>query len=82
MTPRLSTSVIKNRTKLPPDSLKLISESFAETFAGFLQNKQVLTEGVIYLDELLLRIGFKEPQALRQFNFEVSLEYSRENKEM
>lgn len=81
MTPRLSTSVAKNKTKLPPDSLKLISESFAETFADFLNGKQVVAEGLLYLDELILSIGFKEPGALRQFNFEVSIEYSIENKE-
>jgi hypothetical protein len=81
MTPRLSTSVAKNKTKLPPDSLKLISESFAETFADFLTSKQVVAEGVLYLEELLLRVGFKEPGALRQFNFEASLEYSQENQE-
>ena len=81
MTPRLSTSVTKNKTKLPPDSLKLISESFAENFADFLKDKEVVAEGVLYLDELILRVGFREPGALRQFNFEVSLEYSIENKE-
>lgn len=81
MTPRLSTSIAKNKTHLPPDSLKLISESFAETFSDFLQSREVVAEGFLYLDELLLRIGFREPGALRQFNFEVSLEYSRENKE-
>ncbi len=79
MTPRLSSSVTKNRTSLPPDSLKLISESFAETFSEYLKSKLVTAEGVIYLDELILRIGFKEPGSLRQFNFEVSLDYTREN---
>src|SRR5690606_35543451 len=37
--------------------------------------------GHLYLDELLLRIGFKEKNSIRQHNFESSVEYSREDNE-
>lgn len=81
MTPRLTSSVSKNQTKLPPDILSLISESVKESFESFLNEKELVAEGEIYLEEVLLRIGFREKGGLRQMNFECSLDYSNEKPE-
>ena len=78
MTPRQPTSLAKNRTKLPPDSVNLIRETFQEDFATFLEGKEAIVDGEIYLGEILMQVGFREKGAIRQHNFECSLNFDRQ----
>lgn len=80
MTPRRSDSVPKNKTRLPQDALKLITDTLKENFSEYLADKPLAAEGYLYLEEILLRVGFKEKGAIRQFNFECSLDFNSENK--
>lgn len=75
MTPRRPTSSAKNKTNLPAASLTLMRESFIESFPEFLKDKEVLSEGWLYLDEIIVRIGFREKGALRQLNFDCSMDF-------
>lgn len=75
MQPRLKTSKIS--TDLPKDLLKQIKEIFIETFSDHLKKAQVVTEGRIYSNEVLLRIGATQDKQLKQINFLVSMDYKQ-----
>ena len=75
MQPRLKTSKIS--TDLPKDLLAQIKEIFAETFSDHLKKSQVIAEGRIYPNEVLLRIGATQGQQLKQINFLVSIDYKQ-----
>jgi len=74
MTPRLPTS--KKWTSLPTELCAQIREIFEEGFQGLAQSGNILVEGRIYPEELLLRIGHLENGRLKQANFEVSLDFN------
>src|SRR5687767_3500911 len=73
MTPRLPTS--KKWTALPAELCTQIRDVFAESFAEPAARGQILVEGRIYPEELLLRVGYLEKGRLRQSNFEISLDF-------
>lgn len=75
MQPRLKTS--KMSTDLPKDLLGQIKEIFVETFSDHLKKNQVITEGRIYPNEVLLRIGATQGKQLKQINFLVSMDYKQ-----
>ncbi len=75
MQPRLKTSKIS--TDLPKDLLSQITEIFAETFSDHLKKSQVIAEGRIYSNEVLLRIGATQGKQLKQINFLVSIDYKQ-----
>ena len=76
MNPRLSNS--KKWTAFPGDFIDQIKEALLETFGPQLRGSELIIEGRIYSSEILLRLGFKEPKALKQNNFEVSIEYKQD----
>ncbi|MFZ4404294.1 MAG: hypothetical protein ACOYOK_09360 [Pseudobdellovibrionaceae bacterium] len=73
MTPRLLSS--KKWTPFPQEFATQIQDVFQENFSQQLQKAQVLVEGRIYPQEILLRVGFLEADRLVQPNFETSVEY-------
>ena len=76
MTPRLTTS--KKWTAFPPDFVAQIRDAFTETFAKELTRGELLIEGRIYPTEILMRVGFLEKNRLQQNNFEISVEYKKD----
>lgn len=79
MKPRKSNSDISKAGMLPPDLIKMISQEFKAEFEGFMDDKEIIIFGYIFLDEIYISIGFKEKGALRQYNFEASLDFDSQN---
>lgn len=75
MKPRLASS--KKWTDFPKEFSKQIQDVFKENFAKELKSSELIVEGRIYPQEILIRIGYLEAGRLKQANFEVSVEYSQ-----
>jgi hypothetical protein len=78
MNPRLKSS--KKWTALPKEYVSQIYEVFHEAFAQQLKKAQLIIEGRIYSEEILLCVGILEEGRLAQANFEVSTGYGPGNK--
>lgn len=79
MIPRLKSS--KKWTSFPKEYSDQIQAVFKENFAQYLENAQLLIEGRIYQEEIVLRVGYLEEGRLAQANFEVSMSYSQEQQD-
>jgi hypothetical protein len=73
MKPRLKSST--KWTNLPSEVSKQIQIVFEQNFQKELGKAQVIVEGRLYSEEILLRVGYLEEGRLKQNNFEVSLNY-------
>ncbi len=79
MKPRLKTS--KKWTTLPKEYMTQVEEAFRESFPTQLKSAQLVVEGRIYTEEILLRVGILEKGRLSQANFEVSMNFSSKKKD-
>jgi hypothetical protein len=79
MIPRLKNS--KKWTAFPKEYLTQIEDVFTNTFKKQLKDSQLIVEGRIYTEEILLRVGIREKGRLAQSNFEVSMNYSQQKKD-
>lgn len=79
MTPRMKSS--KKWTAFPKEYSAQIETVFRENFADYIKNATLIVEGRIYPEEVLLRVGFRRQNELRQSNFETSMQYSAESKD-
>ncbi|WP_148278798.1 hypothetical protein [Bdellovibrio bacteriovorus] len=79
MIPRLKSS--KKWTSFPKEYSDQIQAVFKENFAQYLDNAQLIIEGRIYQEEIVLRVGYLEEGRLAQANFEVSMSYSQEQQD-
>jgi hypothetical protein len=79
MIPRLKTS--KKWTAFPKEYSTQIQTVFKDTFEAYVGDAELIIEGRIYQEEVLLRVGYLEKGRLSQANFEVSMNYSREKKD-
>lgn len=79
MIPRLKSS--KKWTAFPKEYSDQIQGVFKENFAQFLDNAELIIEGRIYQEEIVLRVGYHEEGRLAQANFEVSMNYSQEQQD-
>ena len=79
MKPRLSSS--KKWTAFPKEFVQQIHSAFKENFEKELKNAELIVEGRIYPQEILVRVGFLEAGRLKQANFEISVEYSQTQNE-
>lgn len=79
MIPRLKSS--KKWTSFPKEYSKQIQTVFNENFAQYLSNAEIIIEGRIYPEEILLRVGYLEKGRLAQANFEVSMGYTSEDQD-
>ncbi len=79
MNPRLKTS--KKWTAFPKEYSDQIQSVFTENFATYLKNAELIVEGRIYPEEIMLRVGYHEKNRLAQANFEVSMNYSQEKQD-
>ncbi|WP_374030171.1 hypothetical protein [Bdellovibrio bacteriovorus] len=75
MNPRLKSS--KKWTAFPKEYSEQIQAVFRENFSQYLENAELLIEGRIYTEEIVLRVGYHEEGRLAQANFEVSMNYSQ-----
>lgn len=75
MEPRLASS--KKWTSFPDEYLKQIQQVFNKSFKLHIEKGKILTEGRIYKEELLLKVGYLENERLKQCNFEISVEYDK-----
>jgi hypothetical protein len=79
MKPRLTSS--KKWTPLPKDFLTQIEQVFSDAFAAQLVTGKLIVEGCIFPAEIVLRVGFLEKGRLKQDNFEISVDYSKEKQD-
>lgn len=79
MNPRLKSS--KKWTSFPKEYADQIQAVFKENFAQHLENAELIIEGRIYQEEIMLRVGYLEQGRLAQANFEVSMNYSQEQQD-
>lgn len=79
MNPRLKNS--KKWTAFPKEYTEQIQTVFKENFSQYLGDAELIVEGRIYTEEIMLRVGFLEKGRLAQANFEVSMNYSQEQQD-
>lgn len=79
MNPRLKSS--KKWTSFPKEYSDQIQAVFTENFAQYLDDAELIIEGRIYQEEIMLRVGYHEKGRLAQANFEVSMNYSQEEQD-
>jgi hypothetical protein len=79
MKPRLLSS--KKWTPLPKAFITQIEQVFNDAFAAKLATGQLIVEGSIYPEEIVLRVGFIENGRLQQDNFEISIDYSQKKQD-
>ena len=75
MNPRLKSS--KKWTAFPKEYSEQIQTVFSENFADYFDEEELVVEGRIYQEEILLRVGLRIKGQLTQPNFEVSMNYSQ-----
>ncbi len=75
MIPRLENS--KKWSSLPDELLVQIKDIFTENFKKQLGPSTIITEGRIYSEEVVLRVGVNTPDRIRQDNFEASMAYNK-----
>ena len=75
MNPRLKSS--KKWTSFPKEYLAQIEGVFKENFADHLENADLIIEGRIYSEEIVLRVGHHQKDRLAQANFDISMNYSQ-----
>jgi hypothetical protein len=73
MEPRNSTSA--QWTPFPTEFADQLNTVFMDSFSSRLQGQKLIVDGRIYSEEILLRLGFRTHLALRQQNFEVSVDF-------
>jgi hypothetical protein len=77
LNPRLQNSL--KFQEFPIDSIRMIKEVVAKNFKAFVKEKKIIVQGLIYTEEILLRVGFQE-KGIAQQNFEASIGYSAKDK--
>ncbi len=66
----------KKWTSFPKEYVAQIRSVFQESFAPSLGHSVLVVEGKIFAEEICLRVGFREHTALRQNNFEISVDFN------
>ncbi len=79
MRPRRPNSDPTKAGKIPPELIKMVAEEVKEQYKAFLEDKTLIIDGLMYVDEVYLSIGFREKDALRQVNFEASVDFDTES---
>lgn len=80
MNPRLKSS--KKWTDFPKEYVKQIEDVFTQNFKTKLGKAQLVVQGRIYPEEIMLRVGISTPGELKQGNFEVSMTYDAKKKDV
>ncbi len=80
MKPRKPTSVDRLKQELPKDSVKLIGEVVSKNFSAFSKSNQVVVLGWLYPEEIILMIGFRNRDGIKQVNFSASTNHDTKKK--
>ncbi|MGZ3722443.1 MAG: hypothetical protein ACXVA9_05905 [Bdellovibrionales bacterium] len=75
MEPRLSTS--RKWTPLPEELVKQIRSVFKQNFKAQIGTGSIEANGKIFPEEIMVSVGFREKDALKQSNWEISIGYKR-----
>ena len=73
MNPRLPSS--KKWTAFPKEYISQIETVFKEGFEAPLKGRNLVVDGRIYKEEIMLRVGVHQKNKLSQANFEISMNY-------
>jgi len=76
MQPRLKTS--RQWTPLPAELIQQMKSVFRQNFQEHIADGEVEVAGKIFPGEILVSMGVRYPKALKQSNWEVSIEYRKE----
>lgn len=68
------------KQKLPPDSTKVIKDVVAKNFKTFVKDKNVKLDGDIYMDEIVIMLGFQNKNGIKQVNFLASADHDMKKK--
>lgn len=80
MNPRMKTS--KKWTDFPPEYVQQIEEVFTQNFKNKLGDSDLIVQGRIYPEEILLRVGVRGKAQISQGNFEISVGYEAKKKDV
>ncbi len=80
MTPQKEESLVQKFENLPEDFVKLVEKSVAENYTDLLQKQTVHADGRIYPNEVILRVGFRNQDGIRQWNFLASTDHDPKEK--
>jgi hypothetical protein len=75
MEPRLSTS--RKWTPLPEELITQIRSVFKQSFKSHIGQGSIEANGKIFPEEILVSVGYRAQNALKQSNFEISIAYKR-----
>ncbi len=76
MQPRLPNS--RKWSPLPKELMQQVRAVFEETFEQHLSKGSLVAEGRIYPEEILVMVGYRAKDALKQSSFEVSIAYKKD----
>jgi len=79
--PRKKTSSLKKRVQLPGDARALICSTFEDAFEGDLDGFKIDSNGWVYSEELVLTVGIRKNNEIRQKNFVASLDYNKQSEQ-
>lgn len=76
MDPRRNTSI--KWVPLPQEYCSLTRDVFDNHFKDKIEEAELIVEGRIYREELIVRLGFLRKNTIRQINFEASVDFNAE----
>ncbi len=80
MEPRLKYS--SQWTAVPSELISQIQDLFVQNFTDSASEGQFYVSGRIYLNEVLIQVGYRKHNEIKQNNFEISIEYNRNKDNM
>ncbi len=80
MESRKPTSTAKLKQELPKDSIKLIREVIEKNFPQLSKDNEVVVKGQLFPQEILLLIGFRKKEGIKQSNFLSSIDHNLKKK--
>ncbi len=74
MEPRLKSSI--KWVSLPKEYCQVVREIFESNYAEKMQGGELIVEGRIYREEIVIRVGYLPQGSIRQSNFEASVDFN------
>lgn len=80
MHPRKLSSKPAQKQDFPLDYVKMIHEVLEKNFKAFAKDKNIKIDGQIYMQEIVLNLGFKNKNGIKQVNFTASVDHDMKKK--
>ena len=77
--PRRPTSSLKRSVELPGDARDTIAHTFRDAFQEKASGYEILVDGRVFSEEVLLSVSLKKSGEITQKNFVASLDYDTQN---